>query len=248
MKSPFCCLLLLLCMNDLHAQNDTLVTYFNSYWKECAKDSATYISKQYKDGDQYNRNDYWLKSMALQSTETYSDPGHKNHSGPSIWYNENGVLIHKNDFINNKLSLASYFFDNGSKKGLITYGNDGTILKQTGWEENGKEIPNYIVEEEAHFPGGLEGWRDYLVRKINNKTAVKAGAPLGVYTVKVQFVVGKQGEIANVEAVDVPAICKPCGVEAIKIIKGSPRWKPAVQFGQPVIYQAIQNITWSVEN
>ncbi|MCY7421713.1 MAG: energy transducer TonB [Chitinophagaceae bacterium] len=87
-----------------------------------------------------------------------------------------------------------------------------------------------------------------MVRKINSRTAVKAGAPLGIYTVKVQFVVGKQGEIASAEAVDVPAICQPCGVEAVKIIKGSPRWKPAVQFGHPVIYQAIQNITWSVEN
>lgn len=239
--------LLFLCAQNLAAQTDTTFTYFDANWKECKKDTATYISKIYKESDHYQRNDYWKKSMQLQNSESYFDPSLKLHSGPSTWYNEQGVVIHVNTFVDSKLSQATYFYDNGNKKALISYNNQGE-RKQIGWDENGAEIRGYIVEEEAHFPGGPDGWRDYLVRKINNKTAVKAGAPLGVYTVKVQFVVGKQGEIARAEAVDVPALCPPCGDEAIKIIKGSPRWKPAVQFGQPVIYQAIQNITWSVEN
>ena len=249
MKSLISCFLLFLfCHQNLIAQNDTIFTYFNSNWKESIKDSATYISKIYKEGDHFQRNDYWIKSMQLQSSESYFDAAVKLHSGPSIWYNDKGVVVHVNTYINNNLSQASYFFDNGNKKGLVTYDTETRIKKQTGWEENGTEIPNYIFEEEAHFPGGPEEWRDYLVRKINNKTAVKAGAPLGVYTVKVQFVIGKQGEIVRAEAVEVPALCPPCGIEAVKIIKGSPRWKPAVQFGHQVIYQAIQNITWSVEN
>lgn len=102
------------------------------------------------------------------------------------------------------------------------------------------------VEKEAKFPGGLEGWRRYLERNLNANVAADDGAPVGNYSVKVQFIVDKQGNISNVQAIEKPKACPSCGPEAEKVIKRGPKWEPAVQNGRNVIYQAIQYITFQV--
>ena len=48
------------------------------------------------------------------------------------------------------------------------------------------------VEKEAKFPGGLDGWKNYLERNLNANVAADDGAPTGNYTVKVQFIVDKK--------------------------------------------------------
>ncbi len=102
------------------------------------------------------------------------------------------------------------------------------------------------VEKEAKFPGGLEAWKRYLERNLNANVAAEDGATTGNYTVKVQFIVDKEGNISNVQAIEVPKACPSCGPEAVKIIKKGPKWEPAVQNGRNVIYQAIQFVTFQV--
>jgi len=102
------------------------------------------------------------------------------------------------------------------------------------------------VEKEAKFPGGPDGWRKYLERNLDANVAANDGAPTGNYTVKVQFIVDKEGNISNVQAIEVPKACPSCGPEAVKVIKKGPKWEPAVQNGRNVIYQAIQFITFQV--
>src|SRR6195952_3413053 len=99
------------------------------------------------------------------------------------------------------------------------------------------------VEKEAKFPGGMDGWKRYLERNLNANVAADDGAPTGNYTVKVQFIVDKEGGISNVQAIEVPKACPSCGPEAVKVIKKGPKWEPAVQNGRNVIYQAIQYVT-----
>ncbi|TDH21318.1 energy transducer TonB [Segetibacter sp. 3557_3] len=102
------------------------------------------------------------------------------------------------------------------------------------------------VEKEAKFPGGPGAWQKYLERNLNAQVASDDGAPVGNYTVRVQFIVDKTGAISNVQAVEVPKACPSCGPEAVKVIKRGPAWEPAVQNGRNVIYQAIQHITFQV--
>jgi len=102
------------------------------------------------------------------------------------------------------------------------------------------------VEKEAKFPGGPEGWKRYLERNLDANVAANDGAPTGNYTVKVQFIVDKGGNISNVQAIEVPKPCPSCGPEAVKVIKKGPKWEPAVQNGRNVIYQAIQFVTFQV--
>ena len=102
------------------------------------------------------------------------------------------------------------------------------------------------VEHEAKFPGGLEAWKKYLERNLNANIAADNGAPAGLYTVTLQFVVDRNGMISNIETVQVPKACPDCGSEAIRVIKKGPRWEPAIQNGNKVMYQAVQKITFQV--
>ena len=104
----------------------------------------------------------------------------------------------------------------------------------------------FKVEKEAKFPGGLEGWKRYLERNLNANVAADDGASAGYYTVKVQFIVDKEGTISEVQAVEVPRACPSCGPEAVKIIKKGPKWEPAVQNDRKVNYQAVQIVTFQV--
>lgn len=102
------------------------------------------------------------------------------------------------------------------------------------------------VEKEARFPGGLEGWKKYLERTLNSNAPSDDGAPPGSYTVRVQFIVDKEGKISEVQAVEVPKACPSCGPEAVKAIKKGPPWDAAIQNGQKVIYRQNQSITFVV--
>ncbi|WP_147202862.1 energy transducer TonB [Segetibacter aerophilus] len=104
----------------------------------------------------------------------------------------------------------------------------------------------FKVEKEARFPGGMQAWKKYLERNLNANVAADDGAPTGFYTVKVQFVVDKEGGISNVQAIEVPKACPTCGPEAVKIIKKGPKWEPAIQNDRKVNYQAIQFVTFQV--
>ena len=99
-----------------------------------------------------------------------------------------------------------------------------SIVEATKKDEEDYEKTLIKVEKEAKFPGGFEGWKRYLERNLNSNVAVDDGAPTGNYTVKVQFVVDKQGGISNVQAIEVPKACPSCGAEAIRVIKKGPKW------------------------
>lgn len=102
------------------------------------------------------------------------------------------------------------------------------------------------VEHEAKFPGGMDAWKKYLERNLNAGIASDNGAPEGLYTVTLQFVVDINGSISNIETIQVPKACPDCGNEAIRVMKKGPKWEPAIQNGNKVKYQAVQRITFQV--
>lgn len=102
----------------------------------------------------------------------------------------------------------------------------------------------YNVQVPAEFPGGLNGWRNYLERHLNSDMPISNGAPAGRYTVVVSFTVDKTGAISDVVAENDPGYGTKA--EAVRVIAKGPNWKPAVQNGSKVIYRHRQSITFLV--
>jgi protein TonB len=101
------------------------------------------------------------------------------------------------------------------------------------------------VEIEASFPGGEAKWRQFLERNCNGQVASDNGAPSGNYTVYIQFVVDKDGNISDIK----PLTNHGYGMEqeAARVIKKGPKWTPAVQNGRSVKAYRKQPITFQVE-
>lgn len=100
------------------------------------------------------------------------------------------------------------------------------------------------VEVEAEFPGGVEAWRNFLMKNLNPNVPVKNGAPLGKYTVYVQFIVLKDGTVSEV----VPLTKLGYGMEneVVQLLKKSGKWSPAIQHGRPVNAYRKQPVTFMV--
>ncbi len=121
--------------------------------------------------------------------------------------------------------------------------------KGTGIVEAPKVVEDYdkefkTVQIEAKFPGGPSAWNKFLERNLNSNTPVDNGAPPGNYTVTVSFLVDKDGNISEVNAINNPGF--GTAAEAVRAIKKGPKWIPAVQNGRNVIYRQKQNITFQV--
>jgi protein TonB len=115
-------------------------------------------------------------------------------------------------------------------------------------EEKKEDDENTIftkVEVEAAFPGGDAGWRRYLEKNLQGFNPADNGAPAGNYTVYVQFVVDKEGNISDVRALTNHGY----GMEdeAMKVIKKGPKWTPAIQNGRNVKAYRKQPITFQVQ-
>lgn len=175
---------------------------------------------------------------------SYLDKKMKTGEGFFKWYYENGALRDSVLYKSGKRIAGSYFYEDGNKKAVFTLVDGKTVAQ--GWDEKGEQIPNYVFEKEAEFPGGKIGWRTYLEKNLDANTAQRARAPIGNYTVKVSFTIDKTGAIGDLKILSFPEACKLCAVEAIRVIQTGPNWVPAVQFGKPVIYQAIQYVTFQV--
>jgi protein TonB len=100
------------------------------------------------------------------------------------------------------------------------------------------------VEIEAEFPGGQGKWRSFLERNLNASAPIDNGAPPGSYTVQVQFIVDKEGNVSDVKALTSHGYGME--EEAVRVIKRGPKWTPAVQNGRQVKAYRKQPITFQV--
>ncbi len=102
------------------------------------------------------------------------------------------------------------------------------------------------VEIEASFPGGDATWRRYLERSLNGTVGSNNGAPIGLYTTVVQFMVDKEGNISEVK----PLTNHGYGMEAevVRVLIKGPKWTPAVQGGRMVKAYRKQPVTFLVQD
>jgi periplasmic protein TonB len=102
------------------------------------------------------------------------------------------------------------------------------------------EAPFVKVEIESQYPGGNNSWIRFLLKNLSNypEQALEKGVE---GTVEVQFIVDREGNISDVQAISGPDELKPA---AVTVIKKSGKWIPAVQNGRQVKSYKKQPITF----
>ena len=99
----------------------------------------------------------------------------------------------------------------------------------------------YTAEKPAEFPGGTAGWSNYLMNNLDRNLPNRNKAVPGKYTVKLNFIVSKNGDVENVIAENNPGYGTES--EAIRVIEKGPKWIPAEQNGRKVNFLMKQVIT-----
>jgi len=99
------------------------------------------------------------------------------------------------------------------------------------------------VEIESEYPGGASAWQRYLNKNLRYPQDAIDNEIQG--TVIVQFIVDKAGTVSDVEAISGPNELR---AEAVRVIKKSGTWTPAVQNGRQVKSYKKQPITFRLES
>lgn len=118
---------------------------------------------------------------------------------------------------------------------------EGMLLDPEPEDENTVHIK---VEVDAAFPGGINAWKNYLQKNLSNKVPMTKGAPPGFYTVVIQFIVDRHGNISDVKGLT----SQGYGMEeeAVRVIRQGPKWTPAIQKGRSVSAYRKQPITFMI--
>lgn len=99
------------------------------------------------------------------------------------------------------------------------------------------------VQEFPEFPGGEAARLSFLKEKLRYPVLA---AQLGIQgTVIVTFVVERDGSISNVSVLR--GIGGGCDEEAIRVTKLMPKWKPGIQYNQPVRTQFSMPIKYELK-
>jgi protein TonB len=101
------------------------------------------------------------------------------------------------------------------------------------------------VEIESDFPGGTAAWLRYLNKNLRYPDDAVNNEIQG--TVVVQFIVDKEGNVSDVQAIAGP---DNGGLreEAVRVIKKSGKWTPAIQNGRQVKSYKKQPIVFRLES
>jgi len=89
--------------------------------------------------------------------------------------------------------------------------------------------PFMSVQIESEYPGGIPAWQRFLNKYLRYPQEAQDQGVQG--TVLVQFIVDREGNVSDVEAVSGPTELR---AEAVRVIKKSGKWTPAFQNGRHV--------------
>jgi len=73
-------------------------------------------------------------------------------------------------------------------------------------------------------PAGDTASRERIAKRLNSSKVVAKGAKRGTYTVRVRYIVDKEGSISDVECIEDPGY--GLGAESVRAVKASSLWKP----------------------
>ena len=115
-------------------------------------------------------------------------------------------------------------------QGPPSAGGNGSGVVEAPPAHTNREDSIYIdVQIESTYPGGPQAWMRFLLKNFHTPEQVAAEGIGG--KVMVQFIVDKEGNVSNVQAISGPEALQ---AEAVRVIKKSGKWEAAIHNGRKV--------------
>jgi periplasmic protein TonB len=127
------------------------------------------------------------------------------------------------------------------EEGVVPVDDGKGVVEQPKKAEEDYDKTFTKVEIESEYPGGSSAWARFLNKSLQYPQEAQDNEIQG--TVMVKFIVDKEGNVSDVDAVSGP---KELHSEAVRVIKKSGKWTPAVQNGRQVKSYKSQPITFKL--
>jgi len=169
-------------------------------------------------------------------------------AGREFHFYESGIRMSEGEWINDTSKHNTWTYYNQKGQQLAIEKNDhGKVKSVSCFDTKGNPLPESACQQkEASYMQNESDWRKYLGSFINPEVPVRKNAPVGKYTVMVQFVVSTDGRLKDIT----PLTSFGYGMEeeVMRAIRKSPRWNPALMYGQPINAYRRQPITFEVQD
>lgn len=240
---PLLLILLLMPIAIVHAQkkkkNDIRFFVFDENWKSCEFEKAKYLSVLEKLSDTAYQMKYYNFTGPLISIETFKDKDATILNGALMYYGEDGKIDSTGYTINGRRNDWWYYYTEFSTLWQKEKYSNGKLLKRMDaaaiveeWALDREKIEIALVrdEMEASFNGGESAWNKYFNKTIEFPDRARSLNKEG--SLIIEFVVNKDGAVED--AFIIQSLEYSIDEEALRIIRNSPKWKPARQGGQYV--------------
>lgn len=111
----------------------------------------------------------------------------------------------------------------------IKYTNWAKLIKEQQFGTKDAEEVFTTVQTAPSFPGGDEAWTRYISNNLHYPASLKEKITGKVF---VSFIVDREGFVADIMIIR--SLHPLLDEEAMKLIKKSPRWNPAMQNGKAI--------------
>lgn len=233
-------LLLFLLISLTALSSDTLFFRLSNPWNTIKSPTGQYLRKCVKENEYYHTWDYNSNNI-LVAESYYSDTNFTQKLLCHKYFSEKTGLQEQTRCYENG-RLHGYFVDykpNGDTSAYQVYDN-GALVKEWSSKATSEPTTFTMIEEKAEFPGGRSAWLSYLGENIRYPIALRKEKITGKVVVKVY--VEATGEVGNVEIVR--GLHPSLDQQVVRVIKKSPKWKPAKQNGKAVRMTFEQPVTF----
>jgi len=245
---------------------DTVFRMNSFYFPSNKKEGITYFADTIKSLSRINLCTDYYENGNLKDSISYSRIGRRTFNygfyengklKDSTKYDASGKAISKYNFYpNGKLKDSTHYGDKSGEFETFYFSENGKKMAYSGlnfqnqktlniaYDKKGKILPNYVYMKPAEYPDGLKEWSKYLARNLNRDLPMENGAPPGNYSIIVDFLIDENGNIIKINALNDPGY----GIkeEAIRVIRKSKAWEPAISENKPIPFKHSQNIIFNV--
>jgi antitoxin component YwqK of YwqJK toxin-antitoxin module len=180
----------------------------------------------------------WHSNGYMSDSSVYYTDGTSLHK---YWF-DNGQLSHTGESFSTKQDGKwQYFHKNGKVAAVEEYKANEMVSREYYNEAGQPQADTTPNDRRPSFKGGPKKWRSFLMNNLDFLDGVKLVNTYFV-TVVLALTIDEAGNITDVY-VDVPVSPK-FDEQALKVIKKSPAWIPAVDHNRNVKYHTRQSITF----
>jgi TonB family protein len=233
-------------------KEEPLLYIYDKKWEPAQPDNADYLVVENKLDDTTYQVMFYNYIGPLMSVETYKSKEKKLMHGFVAFYDAMG-----------RVDSCGYSYE-GKKNGNWMYFNDSLTTWRSEKYEKGKLLERkdeealkaerkervakgYVLlpgEKEAKFKSGESDWRNYVGK---NLTFPKRAEKLGLSgKIRVRFMIDPEGYTTDIWLDQ--SVEYSLDAEAIRLIRSSPKWAPAVKDGVNVNAWRIQPVTFARPN